>query len=233
MPCQSAPINRRSAAAPASTAFEPGWRVRLGDECCNDDEQRAGTVSPSSRPQASQPPVAAPGRLRPRVSAGTARQWPAAGGSKRGQPGAADPLRLRGAEAGRWSRGAQSRPPTAARDPQGVAFTRGLRRRDFGTSGGGVGELRGIEAGAGDPIEASAPLRRARLASGAVLGLIHIYQSVVSPGMGQLCRYEPTCSHYTHEAIRRHGLLKGGLLGLKRLSRCRPLGGSGYDPVPD
>jgi putative membrane protein insertion efficiency factor len=66
----------------------------------------------------------------------------------------------------------------------------------------------------------------------AVLNLIHFYQGAISPSLGPLCRYEPSCSHYTHEAIERYGLLKGGWLGLKRLSRCRPYGGRGYDPVP-
>lgn len=62
--------------------------------------------------------------------------------------------------------------------------------------------------------------------------LIRFYQRAVSPGLGPLCRYEPSCSHYMHEAVERHGLLKGAWLGLKRLSRCRPYGGRGYDPVP-
>ncbi|HEU0072816.1 MAG TPA: membrane protein insertion efficiency factor YidD [Dehalococcoidia bacterium] len=65
-----------------------------------------------------------------------------------------------------------------------------------------------------------------------VLNLIRLYQSAISPNLGPLCRYEPSCSHYAHEAIERHGLVKGGWLGIKRLSRCRPYGGRGYDPVP-
>lgn len=66
-----------------------------------------------------------------------------------------------------------------------------------------------------------------------VLGLIRIYQRSFSPNLGNLCRYEPTCSHYAYEAIERHGLVRGAWLGIKRLARCRPLGGRGYDPVPD
>lgn len=50
--------------------------------------------------------------------------------------------------------------------------------------------------------------------------------------MGPKCRYTPTCSQYTIEALKKHGILKGGWLGLKRISSCRPGGGSGYDPVP-
>ena len=64
------------------------------------------------------------------------------------------------------------------------------------------------------------------------MNLIRFYQRAVSPGLGRLCRYEPSCSHYAHEAIERHGLFKGAWLSLRRLSRCRPYGGSGYDPVP-
>ena len=65
------------------------------------------------------------------------------------------------------------------------------------------------------------------------LSLLHGYQRAISPSLGTLCRYEPTCSHYACEAIERFGLLRGGWLTLKRLSRCRPLAGRGYDPVPD
>lgn len=65
------------------------------------------------------------------------------------------------------------------------------------------------------------------------LYLIRLYQRTVSPGLGNVCRFEPSCSHYTYEAIERHGLLKGGWLGIRRLASCRPYGRSGYDPVPD
>ncbi|WP_207632876.1 membrane protein insertion efficiency factor YidD [Foetidibacter luteolus] len=62
--------------------------------------------------------------------------------------------------------------------------------------------------------------------------LIRIYQLIVSPVLGPKCRFTPTCSHYAAEALKKHGLLKGGWLAVKRISRCRPGGGSGYDPVP-
>jgi putative membrane protein insertion efficiency factor len=62
--------------------------------------------------------------------------------------------------------------------------------------------------------------------------LIKIYQLLISPLFPSSCRYSPTCSHYTLEALKKYGLLKGGWLGIKRISRCHPWGGSGYDPVP-
>ena len=62
--------------------------------------------------------------------------------------------------------------------------------------------------------------------------LIKIYQYVISPAIGPKCRFTPTCSQYAVEALQKHGLLKGGWLSAKRISRCRPGGGHGYDPVP-
>ncbi len=68
--------------------------------------------------------------------------------------------------------------------------------------------------------------------------LIRGYQVVISPaltlilGPGGGCRFEPTCSHYVLEALETHGALRGGWLGLKRLCRCHPWGGAGFDPVP-
>ncbi|GIK22558.1 MAG: putative membrane protein insertion efficiency factor [Ignavibacteriota bacterium] len=62
--------------------------------------------------------------------------------------------------------------------------------------------------------------------------LIKIYQLFISPLFPSSCRYTPTCSHYTAEALKKYGLFKGGWLGIKRILRCHPWGGSGYDPVP-
>ncbi|SDF05585.1 membrane protein insertion efficiency factor YidD [Rhodospira trueperi] len=62
--------------------------------------------------------------------------------------------------------------------------------------------------------------------------LIRGYQLVLSPYLGQNCRFLPTCSSYAMEAIERHGVLAGGWLSLKRILRCHPWGGMGYDPVP-
>jgi len=64
------------------------------------------------------------------------------------------------------------------------------------------------------------------------IGLIKIYQLVISPWIGPSCRYTPTCSQYGIEAIKKYGPLKGGWLTLKRIARCNPWGGHGHDPVP-
>ena len=67
------------------------------------------------------------------------------------------------------------------------------------------------------------------------LGLVLIrgYQRLLSPILGSRCRYYPTCSDYAYEAVDRHGLFKGSLLAARRLGRCNPVGGEGYDPVPE
>ncbi|MBP2830834.1 membrane protein insertion efficiency factor YidD [Aquimarina sp. U1-2] len=62
--------------------------------------------------------------------------------------------------------------------------------------------------------------------------LVKLYQNLISPLTPATCRYQPTCSHYTIEALRIHGLYKGGILAIKRIFSCHPWGGSGYDPVP-
>ncbi|MCH7699496.1 MAG: membrane protein insertion efficiency factor YidD [Chloroflexi bacterium] len=58
------------------------------------------------------------------------------------------------------------------------------------------------------------------------------YQRVISPVLPLACRFEPTCSHYSYEAVEKHGLIRGGWLALRRLGRCNPLQKPGYDPVP-
>ncbi|TCW32911.1 membrane protein insertion efficiency factor YidD [Gulbenkiania mobilis] len=62
--------------------------------------------------------------------------------------------------------------------------------------------------------------------------LIRFYQLAISPWIAPRCRYQPTCSSYALEAVSRHGACKGGWLALRRIARCHPWGGSGYDPVP-
>jgi putative membrane protein insertion efficiency factor len=66
----------------------------------------------------------------------------------------------------------------------------------------------------------------------AVLMFIRAYQLALAPLVFTQCRFTPTCSHYTFEAVERYGALKGTWLGLKRIARCHPLCPGGYDPVP-
>jgi len=62
---------------------------------------------------------------------------------------------------------------------------------------------------------------------------IRAYQLLVAPVLPPSCRFLPSCSHYADEAIARHGPMRGSLLAARRLCRCHPWGGSGYDPVPE
>ncbi|PID43610.1 MAG: membrane protein insertion efficiency factor YidD [Gammaproteobacteria bacterium] len=64
------------------------------------------------------------------------------------------------------------------------------------------------------------------------LFLIRVYQIAISPLFGNSCRFYPTCSAYTYEALQTHGFIKGTWLGIKRLSRCHPWTKGGIDPVP-
>lgn len=70
------------------------------------------------------------------------------------------------------------------------------------------------------------------IAQGVVIGLIKLYQYLLSPILGASCRYTPTCSQYGIEAVKKYGAIKGGWLTLKRIARCNPWGGHGHDPVP-
>ncbi|MBL0105558.1 MAG: membrane protein insertion efficiency factor YidD [Bacteroidetes bacterium] len=64
------------------------------------------------------------------------------------------------------------------------------------------------------------------------IGLIRFYQLALSPLLRPSCRFTPTCSEYGLQAIRKYGPFKGGYLALKRIFRCQPWGGHGYDPLP-
>lgn len=70
------------------------------------------------------------------------------------------------------------------------------------------------------------------LLSKLLLGLVRFYQLSISPLFSPVCRYTPTCSAYALQAIQKHGPFKGTFLAVKRILRCNPWGGSGYDPVP-
>ncbi len=63
--------------------------------------------------------------------------------------------------------------------------------------------------------------------------LVRFYQVAISPYTPSSCRYSPTCSSYTLEALQKQGFFKGGWLAIKRIGSCHPWGGSGYDPVPE
>ena len=71
-----------------------------------------------------------------------------------------------------------------------------------------------------------------RLLSKVMLAFIWFYRTCISPLKPPSCRYTPTCSQYAIEAIKKYGPIKGGWLAFKRILRCNPFGGSGYDPVP-
>jgi putative membrane protein insertion efficiency factor len=65
-----------------------------------------------------------------------------------------------------------------------------------------------------------------------LIGLIRLYQLLLSPFFGSQCRFTPTCSHYAQEAISKHGSVRGSYYSLRRLLRCHPWHRGGYDPIP-
>ena len=66
-----------------------------------------------------------------------------------------------------------------------------------------------------------------------LMAIVRFYRTAISPLTPPSCRYDPTCSAYALEALERHGALRGSWLAFRRILRCHPWGGSGYDPVPD
>ncbi|MEM7278821.1 MAG: membrane protein insertion efficiency factor YidD [Pseudomonadota bacterium] len=77
------------------------------------------------------------------------------------------------------------------------------------------------------------PVSLKRLLSAPLIGLIKAYRWLISPLLGNNCRFQPTCSEYAVEALSRYGPLRGSGLAIRRICRCHPWGGKGYDPVPD
>ena len=74
--------------------------------------------------------------------------------------------------------------------------------------------------------------RLSRIVASAMVVPVRLYQMCISPMFPAACRFTPTCSQYAAEALMKHGPLRGGWLALKRICRCHPWGGKGYDPVP-
>lgn len=66
-----------------------------------------------------------------------------------------------------------------------------------------------------------------------IIAFIKLYRALLSPFLGQACRFEPTCSRYAEEAIKTHGAIKGGVLSIKRICSCHPWNDGGFDPVPE
>ena len=71
-----------------------------------------------------------------------------------------------------------------------------------------------------------------RLLAQPLIWLVRLYRLAISPWLGGNCRFDPTCSNYAIEALQRHGIFRGSWLAARRIARCHPWGGSGYDPVP-
>jgi uncharacterized protein len=70
------------------------------------------------------------------------------------------------------------------------------------------------------------------IARGLALSLLRFYKRFISPLLPPMCRFEPTCSMYTMQAVEKYGALRGSWLGIRRLSRCHPFNPGGWDPVP-
>lgn len=73
----------------------------------------------------------------------------------------------------------------------------------------------------------------AGLLVGPLIGLVRLYQRLLSPLLGPRCRFHPTCSTYAIQALERHGAVRGSWLAVRRIVRCHPLNEGGFDPVPE
>jgi len=82
------------------------------------------------------------------------------------------------------------------------------------------------------PSAGSTGSRLSRIAVLIPVALIRVYQLLISPLLGPVCRFSPSCSRYMIQALQTHGLFKGGWLGIRRVCRCHPFNPGGYDPVP-
>ncbi len=95
-----------------------------------------------------------------------------------------------------------------------------------------MGDVTLVAAHRGATSGAAADARPRRVGMRVALVLLRGYKLLISPLFAGSCRYLPSCADYTAEAVERHGVLAGSLLGAGRLCRCHPFGGSGHDPVP-
>jgi len=69
-----------------------------------------------------------------------------------------------------------------------------------------------------------------RIPSVTLIAVVRAYQWLISPWLGPVCRFQPSCSHYMIEAVQKYGFLRGGWKGVRRIARCHPFGPTGYDP---
>ncbi len=232
MLCQSAPTNPRNAADSEDTVSFREWQPLLAEEFFSDAERRAEPVSPFNETDDARKQSEPARRFRPRLSARPPQQRASHGGSLGGQPASENTMGIRNLKASRQRGGSEQDQEAPAGKFAVTSRIRGLRHRHSRASAGRGSQLPSPSSGTGEIAEAGTRPRRPGLTARPALALIRLYQRAISPNIGAACRFEPTCSRYTYEAIERHGLLTGAWLGLKRVTNCRPLGGKGYDPVP-
>src|SRR5437868_3011350 len=148
MLCQSAPINPKNDAGCDATVSDIAWRQLTDGRSCNVVERRAGPVSPYSNPAGPRPPAQPSHRLRPRLSDRTAQQRPSPGDSLSTELRSADAIRLRDPQTSRPGSDAESGEAPSARIAAPAAPKRGLRRRHYGPSRGGEGDVSRPTSGA-------------------------------------------------------------------------------------
>ncbi len=232
MLCQSAPTNPRNAADSEDTVSFRAWLPLLAEEFSSDAARRAEPVSPFNETADTRQQSEPARRFRPRISARPSQQLAPHGGALGGKPTSENAMGVRNLKASRQRGGSEQNQEAPERKFAATSRIRWLRHRNSRASASRASRLSDPSSGAREIAEAGARPRRPGLTARPALALIRIYQRTISPNLGAACRFEPTCSRYTYEAIERHGLLKGAWLGFKRVTSCRPLGGKGYDPVP-
>ncbi len=142
-------------------------------------------------------------------------------------------VRDRRDKAPRRRRSTKSGEEAAARvvpSQRGADSSRGGHRRCSGQAPS-TDEAAGGGAGPDTPPETGAGLA-SRIARRIAVGPVRAYQLFISPLLGPMCRFQPTCSEYMRRAVLTHGVVRGVFLGVKRISRCHPWNEGGYDPVP-